>query len=191
MRVKTKQDFKLAGVVGIAAHFPQGNYTATPATNQPDYEELGKVFISNGSTDLLLERKDYEELAPYRWVISEAPIGQSEKGTQGPRNLDPELDTRKARFRMKDDDGEIYYYGYIWGDYDGFEPLDDFGMPNAGCTTIEYRQYGLYHRGELQESSDCVKDMCAKAAQLNSDDILGMVSDGNNWTVKPLEWEVL
>jgi hypothetical protein len=40
---------------------------------------------------------------------------------------------------MYDDDGKLYYAGTIWGDYDGFEPLDDFGMPNAGCTSIEYK----------------------------------------------------
>lgn len=42
------------------------------------------------------------------------------------------------RFRMYDDDGELYYDGRIVGDYDGFEPLDDFGMPNVGCTNIRY-----------------------------------------------------
>jgi|TARA_R100001530_G_scaffold110783_3_gene78010 hypothetical protein len=40
---------------------------------------------------------------------------------------------------MFDDDGVLYYAGLIWGDYDGFEPLDDFGMPNAGCTEIQLR----------------------------------------------------
>ena len=29
--------------------------------------------------------------------------------------------------------------GKIWGDFDGFEPLDDFGEPNAGCTEIRLR----------------------------------------------------
>lgn len=65
-------------------------------------------------------------------------------GTKGPRGLDPaleaELDAGKGdKFRMKDDDGNIYYHGRIVGDYDGFEPLDDFGMGWAGCTTIEYK----------------------------------------------------
>ena len=41
------------------------------------------------------------------------------------------------RFRMKDDDGEICYYGRSSSD-SSFAPLDDFGMPNAGCTMIEY-----------------------------------------------------
>ena len=39
---------------------------------------------------------------------------------------------------MKDDDGETYYEGEIYGDFTGFEPLDNYGMPNAGCTSIWY-----------------------------------------------------
>jgi hypothetical protein len=46
----------------------------------------------------------------------------------------------KQKFRMYDDDGELYYEGYYVGDFseDAFGPLDDFGMPNAGCTRIDY-----------------------------------------------------
>lgn len=40
-------------------------------------------------------------------------------------------------FKMYDDDGELYYSGYAKPDAD-FDPLDDFGMPNAGCTRIDY-----------------------------------------------------
>jgi hypothetical protein len=44
------------------------------------------------------------------------------------------------KFRMRDDDGESYYEGvYVpTPGSDEFEPLDCFGRPNAGCTTIEY-----------------------------------------------------
>ena len=41
-------------------------------------------------------------------------------------------------FQMFDDDMNLYYEGKIVGDYTGFEPLDDFGIPNAGCTSIWY-----------------------------------------------------
>jgi len=55
------------------------------------------------------------------------------------------------KFRMKDDDGEIYYYGRqllesdcteeyesgMWGQDSELAPLDNFGAPNAGCTQIE------------------------------------------------------
>jgi hypothetical protein len=47
---------------------------------------------------------------------------------------------------MYDDDSELYYAGKIWGDFDGFEPLDDFGMPNGGCTQISLRDAdGVFH----------------------------------------------
>lgn len=63
------------------------------------------------------------------------------------------------RFRMLDDDGEIYYYGKILEQSDCTEeyesgifgadsdlaPLDNFGAPNAGCTQIEYlNDYGKW-----------------------------------------------
>jgi hypothetical protein len=49
------------------------------------------------------------------------------------------------RFRMRDDDGELYYEGIMVvtpedGDEAELRPLDDFGTPNAGATSIEYRQ---------------------------------------------------
>lgn len=78
--------------------------------------------------------------AAYRWTITrdhlaDGPEG-SDVGTSGPRNCDDSLNTNPGRFVMKDDDGETYYQGMIYGDYDGFEPLDEFGEPNAGCTEI-------------------------------------------------------
>jgi hypothetical protein len=33
---------------------------------------------------------------------------------------------------------QMFDEGKITGDYSGFEPLDDFGMPNAICTSIWY-----------------------------------------------------
>ena len=53
---------------------------------------------------------------------------------------DPNALTHK--FRMKDDDGEIYYLGKC--DRESFRPLDDFGAFNAGCTTIEYLNNGKW-----------------------------------------------
>lgn len=43
-------------------------------------------------------------------------------------------------FRVKDDDGEIYYHGRAssCNDCTAFAPLDDFAKPNDGATTIEY-----------------------------------------------------
>ena len=46
-------------------------------------------------------------------------------------------ESTKVNFNKLSDDDILYYTGYICGEYDGFEPLDDFGMPNAGCTSIK------------------------------------------------------
>jgi hypothetical protein len=35
-------------------------------------------------------------------------------------------------FRMYDDDGLLYYSGKS-SEYATFDPLDDYGAPNAGC----------------------------------------------------------
>ena len=79
----------------------------------------------------------------YRWVIDidhgeEGDPKYDATGTEGPSNPSNSREN-EAQFRMFDDDGNLYYTGRIWGDYDGFEPLDDFGMPNAGAVGIQYR----------------------------------------------------
>lgn len=70
------------------------------------------------------------------------------KGLVGPRGAS---DADKARleagegvkFRLLDDDGEVYYYGRRLEESDADDtyygenelaPLTDFGAPNAGCT---------------------------------------------------------
>ena len=58
--------------------------------------------------------------------------------------LDPNLELKLIngegdKFELFDDDGELYYVGRIIGDFEGFEPLDDFGTPNAGCTRIDIK----------------------------------------------------
>lgn len=44
-------------------------------------------------------------------------------------------------FRMGDDDGELYYEGRATKG-GSFDPLDDFGGPNAGCTWIQWEVEG-------------------------------------------------
>lgn len=45
----------------------------------------------------------------------------------------------KTSFRMKDDDGQVYYGGWLHNDDEGLnqQAALDFGMHDAGCTTIE------------------------------------------------------
>ena len=83
----------------------------------------------------------------YYWKITKDRITTEEDikeygdksavGKCGPYGCDVSLKANPSRFSMYDDDDECYYEGMIYGDYDGLEPLDDFGMPNAGCTYIK------------------------------------------------------
>lgn len=78
-------------------------------------------------------------MARYRWVITEDLIdGGKALGLQGPENLNVDLTGNRDTFELYDDDGILYARGSIYGDYDGFEPLDDYGTPGWGCTGIKY-----------------------------------------------------
>lgn len=92
--------------------------------------------------------------ARYAWIIDRdhlAGDGHTDEGVLGPRGVAPELEAqlcerplRGERFRIRDDDNELYYEGRIVGRFDGFEPLRDFGTPNAGATSIEYLRNGKW-----------------------------------------------
>lgn len=88
------------------------------------------------------------------------PTNDNALGMTGPRNISDAVErrlrlaARKGRnnhddpavtfFKMYDDDGFLYYTGaYVVvrgheDECDGFEPLDDFGTPNAGAVRIDY-----------------------------------------------------
>ena len=87
-------------------------------------------------------------MANYYWIIEKDFIlanGYTSTGIEGPSNAPvPTKFNNGAEFRMLDDDENIYYTGKIFGDYDGFEPLDDFGMPYAGCVDIQYKEDGKW-----------------------------------------------
>jgi len=86
-------------------------------------------------------------MSNYGWIIDwgNPNIGlEDEKDTVGPRDISPQLEAQLNNnegeaFQLYDDDDELYYYGRIVGDYEGFEPLDDWGTPNAGCSYIKYK----------------------------------------------------
>lgn len=94
-------------------------------------------------------------MSRYAWAITKDHIADENaregsnlnaKGVIGPRGVkltaeQIENHPNREYFKMYDDDGELYYEGYFVGadDAEGFEPLEDFGMPNAGCTGIKYR----------------------------------------------------
>lgn len=53
-------------------------------------------------------------------------------------------DPKSIPFRMYDDDGTLYYEGFLVG-CDEFAPLDDFGEQNAGCTRIDLFEDGEWN----------------------------------------------
>lgn len=82
--------------------------------------------------------------AKYAWIVEYDHLDNHDIEVFGPSDIDPqhEQDLKEGngkKFRMYDDDNELYYSGRIVGDFDGFEPLDDYGMPNAGAVHIEYQ----------------------------------------------------
>lgn len=93
---------------------------------------------------------------PYCWVITKDRLGDPKApkatssnalGLYGPSTA---IEAHKVvtlmrgdKFRMYDDDGELYYEGKLLIDRQNpditlFEPLDDFGF-EAGCTGIQYK----------------------------------------------------
>lgn len=85
------------------------------------------------------------------WIIDEDLIASPSArpgtncnavGLVGPGSYKGDGSELTARFQMLDDDGEVYYRGrchkYSFG------PMDDFGTPNAGCTTIQYMVNGKW-----------------------------------------------
>ena len=65
-------------------------------------------------------------------------------------DFDPATADFKApgdKFRLLDDDGEVYCEGEFFGDSSGedaFRPLDEYGRGAHGCTRIEYREFGRW-----------------------------------------------
>lgn len=91
------------------------------------------------------------------WIITKDKIETDSVGVTGPSiATDADIARLKAgegkRFRMLDDDGEIYYYGRqleqsectldyesgFFGQDSEFAPLDNYGAPNAGCTELQF-----------------------------------------------------
>jgi hypothetical protein len=90
--------------------------------------------------------------APYGWIIVSDLLDDRTVAIIGPRNISPAIEAQLRNgagetFRLKDDDGEPYFLGRFIGDSTSehaFGPLDDYGMPDSGCTSIEYHRGGRW-----------------------------------------------
>ena len=87
----------------------------------------------------------------YAWVITRDHLEHTNERIIGPHNcteaqreilMHPRTNADKlTRFRIYDDDGELYFSGWFLGDSEAeeaFGPLDDFGAPDSGATEIRY-----------------------------------------------------
>jgi hypothetical protein len=94
-------------------------------------------------------------MASYGWIVTKDLIFDPEiskkdrVGVMGPRGIRPEIaEALRAgegvRWRALDDDNNAYYEGLYIGPDDEtlFGPLNDFAMPDAGATDIQYWQSG-------------------------------------------------
>ncbi len=68
------------------------------------------------------------------WIIDKDLVGDGDAKGFCSRNY-KEGTKLPHRFSMFDGDDNCYYQGRT-DDDSSFAPLDDFGMPNAGCTEI-------------------------------------------------------
>lgn len=85
----------------------------------------------------------------YGWVITDDHLEDEVVSILGPSDITPELQKRLSTseaisFKMYDDDNILYFSGKIVGDYDGYEPLIDFGVPDSGCTSIRINGETFY-----------------------------------------------
>lgn len=100
--------------------------------------------LKQAHSALLVMYNKYERpAAKYRWIVTKDHIDDGANNKLfGPRNADPCLKSEPSRFSLYDDDGECYFEGMLYGDYSGFEPLDDLGAA-WGCTEIRLNRESL------------------------------------------------
>lgn len=112
----------------------------------------------HGEMTLIAEQRAAQPNASgYAWTITEDRINTdgtipSRVGTLGPRDAHDahcaavqKPGPHRVRFRMYDDDGTYYYGGFLTYDPEltehlepSWKPVEDFGMPDAGCVRISY-----------------------------------------------------
>lgn len=87
--------------------------------------------------------------AKYTWVVTrDSSLGDSSNvvGRIGPHGAEGRLPfdvviRRGMKFRLRNAQGRAEFIGYVFGEYSGPEPLEDFGR-EYGCTAIEYERDG-------------------------------------------------
>jgi hypothetical protein len=90
-------------------------------------------------------------MAKYTWIVARDRVSGDNRdavgqiGPPGAKNRASfeAVVRRGAHFRLLDSRGEVRYTGYILGEYQGSEPLEEYGRWN-GCTQIQYQSDGVW-----------------------------------------------
>ena len=97
---------------------------------------IDKDHLSKGPNDPMGNEKGV--VGPRDAKVSDDAVSYSLKCAELARNYE-----NRARFKMYDDDRELYYSGTLYfdgvaGEEASYSPLADFGSPNAGCVAVLY-----------------------------------------------------
>ncbi len=88
-------------------------------------------------------------MSKYTWIVTrDRYVGDSSDavGKIGPRGETDrapfdQVILHGEKFRLLNSSGESEFSGYIYGEYTGMEPLEEYGR-DYGCTGIEYDRDG-------------------------------------------------
>ena len=84
-------------------------------------------------------------MSKYTWIVTQdSVLGDSSdavgrigpRGAKGRARFDAVI-INGVRFRMRNSAGEVQFIGYILGEFEGTEPLRDYGLEN-GCEYLDY-----------------------------------------------------
>lgn len=83
-------------------------------------------------------------MVKYGWIITKEHVLEGFAPTEGTREY-PQSDFTNdyiaehgKYFHLLDEDDDVCYEGMIVGEYNGDEPLIEFGIPEWGCERIVY-----------------------------------------------------
>lgn len=116
------------------------------------------------------------------WIIDQDHIGDKDKrkgtnanavGVLGPQDYKGDGSELKHRFRIYDSDNVLYYEGRCSSK--SHAPLDDFGKPNAGATSIRYLR--IVTAGRAYELASELRElMSTTPAIVDNDELLHKLS---------------
>lgn len=155
-----RSDYEYA-LSGMYTYYTEWSLTKLPALKELFYERakthfhMIKGYVCFRDHDCFIEADDvdYSNLPQNKsFVVTHDYLDPNSEFTNATTAQLRQIKKHgfTCHFKMYDDDGIHYYSGYLLGKYEGceqaFNPLEDYGMPNAGCTDIKYKESdGKYH----------------------------------------------